>query len=425
MRCDLSEFARTRSTFTRISGSFAVPEPLELRMRRLLGIIWPAVLLGIAAFSHPAASAPFEGKTFKGRIAWSADGNHNDPDDWAASPVALAIFAESGVKDQLVHFDYNCILTATDPKWEATHAASVLGAAEKYGYNKSVFYDCRKDLDGAVASIAKVINDSSADNPLYFIIAGPVEVPLLGIKKSDPAKRKFVWCSSHSAWNDGFSPKYKFTHTKRDVIPTGVHWVQIRDQNRLLSTSPYGRPAQAEEWRPWHWMRDSGDAKVRCLWDRMQVSTRADCSDAGMAYFLVTGDEEADPAKLRKLLDDNVVAAPLDARKQVRIEAENFLHLDGYELEYRNDRSASHRLNVKLTKDAGHIRTRFDQPYTAARARYDVEVRYFDEKGSRCRYVLSVNDAVRGAAWESSGEGQGWTTQTIRDVEICIDDEIK
>jgi hypothetical protein len=29
---------------------------------------------------------------FKGRIAWSTDGNFNDEDDWAASPVALAIF---------------------------------------------------------------------------------------------------------------------------------------------------------------------------------------------------------------------------------------------------------------------------------------------------------------------------------------------
>jgi hypothetical protein len=397
-------------------------------MKRSLAIICPALLfLGVAVPCCTAQPIPLDGKTFKGRIAWSADGNHNDPDDWAASPVALAIFAEAGLKDRLVHFDYNCILPQTDPKWESTHAASVLGAAERYGYNKAVFHDCRKDLDGAVASIAKAINDSAADNPLYFIVAGPMEVPLLGIKKSDPAKRKFVYCISHSSWNDGFSAKYKFfTNTKRDVIPTGINWVQIRDQNPLLSTSPYGRPAQAEEWRPYHWMRDSDDAKVRFLWERMQVSTRPDPSDAGMAYFLVSGDEEADPAKLRRLLDDNVVPTPLRERDKVRIEAENFLHLEGYELEYRNDRTASHRVHVKQTKGAvGHIRARLDQPYTAARAHYDVEVRYFDEKDSRCRYVLSVNGAVQGAAWESAGKGEGWTTQTIRGVEVRTGDEIK
>src|SRR4051812_29329688 len=188
-----------------------------------------------------ADTLPYVGGRFQGRIAWSADGNHNDPDDWAASPVALAIFAECGARDRLVHFDYNCILPQTDPQWEKTHAESVLGAAERYGYNPSVFHDCRRDLDGALAGIAKAIDASSAENPLYFVIAGPMEVPFRGIQKSDPARRKFVYCISHSRWNDGFASRYTFTNTKRSVIPSGVRWVQIQDQNRLLSKSPYGR----------------------------------------------------------------------------------------------------------------------------------------------------------------------------------------
>ena len=165
-----------------------------------------------------------------------------------------------------------------------------------------MFHDCRKDLEGALASIARAINDSSADNPLYFIIAGPMEVPFRGIQKSDPDKRKYVYCISHSRWNDGYSAKYTFTHTKRSVIASGVHWVQIQDQNRLLSTSPYGREAMPEQWQPYHWMRDSNDPTVRFLWERLRVSTRPDPSDAGMAYFLMTGDEEADPVKLERLL---------------------------------------------------------------------------------------------------------------------------
>ena len=159
--------------------------------------------------------------------------------------MTLAILAEAGLKDRLVHFDYNCILPLTDPEWEKIHAESVLGAAERYGFDKWRFFDCRKDRDGAVASIAKAINDSTAANPLYFIIAGPMEVPYLGIQKSDPAKRQFVYCISHSRWNDGFASKYKFTFTKRSVIEQDVHWVQIRDQNRLLSFGRYGRPVHA------------------------------------------------------------------------------------------------------------------------------------------------------------------------------------
>jgi hypothetical protein len=182
-------------------------------------------------------------------------------------------------------------------------------------------------LAGAIASIAGAINEASAESPLYFIIAGPVEVPYLGIQKSDPAKRKHVYCISHSRWNDGFDANYTFSHTKRSVIASGVNWVEIHDQNRLLSTSPYGRPSQEIEWRPWHWMRDSSDPNVRWLWERMQVSTRPDPSDAGMAYFLITGDEEADPPKFRQLVAEHQVPKPLSPRTQVRLDAENFVSL--------------------------------------------------------------------------------------------------
>jgi hypothetical protein len=391
---------------------------------------WYATGARIIHARAPTSQRPAEGKAqgaFRGRIAWSCDGNHNDPDDWAASPVALAIFAECGVKDRLVHFDYNSILPQTNPEWEKTHADSVLGAAQRYGYDRSVFHDCRKDLDAALASIVEAINASSADDPLYFIIAGPMEVPFRAIQKSDPARRKYVWCISHSRWNDGFAAKYKFTNTKRSVIESGVNWVQIQDQNRLLSKGQYGRPSTAEEeWRPYHWMRDARDAKVRFLWDRMQVSTRPDPSDAGMAYFLMTGDEEADPAKLKRLLVDRVVPAPRKVRDRVRLEAENFRVLNNFKVEDRNDRSASHRLQVAQTpgKKTGRIQTRFVEPFTAAQGRYDVDVRFFDERDRRCRFRLLVNGDLQGAAWEAPGKGQGWTTHVVAGVEIRSGDEI-
>ena len=81
-------------------------------MKKLVGFAVSALLV------LSLQAGPFEGKTFKGRIAYSADGNHNDPDDWAASPMALAIFAESGVKDKLVHF--NTSILAVDPRGETT-----------------------------------------------------------------------------------------------------------------------------------------------------------------------------------------------------------------------------------------------------------------------------------------------------------------
>jgi hypothetical protein len=61
-----------------------------------------ACLIGVMLTCHfapprsHAQDGPYVGGKFQGRIAYSADGNHNDPDDWAASPVALAIFAQGG-----------------------------------------------------------------------------------------------------------------------------------------------------------------------------------------------------------------------------------------------------------------------------------------------------------------------------------------
>jgi hypothetical protein len=40
-------------------------------------------------------------------IGYTADGNRNDEDDIAATPLALSIFARRGWKNQLVHFSYN------------------------------------------------------------------------------------------------------------------------------------------------------------------------------------------------------------------------------------------------------------------------------------------------------------------------------
>jgi hypothetical protein len=158
----------------------------------------------------------------------------------------------------------------------------------------------------------------------------------------------------------------------------------------------------------------------------MVASTRPDPSDAGMAYFLVTGDEDCDPAKLKRLIDEHHFAPSISARKQVRLEAENFRHFEGFVSEDRNDRNASHRLNVKLTeRNAGRISTRFDEPFTSSRGRYNVTIRYLDEKELLCKFAFFVNDIPKGSAWESAGDGRGWMSHEIRAVEIRIGDELR
>ncbi len=366
-------------------------------------------------------AGPFDGKTFRGRIAWSADGNHNDEDDWAASPIALAILAAFGVQDKLVHFDYNNILPNTDPAWEKEHELSLRGAIERYRFDPAVFHDCRRDLNRALESIVQAVNASSPEDPLYFVLAGPMEVPYRALQKSDPAKRRFVYAISHSRWNDGFARNYAFPYNKRAVIGTGVRWIQIRDQNQLLASSPWGRAARPEEWTPWLWLRDAEEERLRFLWERMAATRRADCSDAGMAYFLMTGDESPDPAKLRSLLLDHQIPRPTDPRFRVRLEAENFAIFEGFAVDDEN-RDASHRLNARLSGGVGRLAGRFDEPYTARRGVYDVAVRYLAPEGG-CQLQFGVGARGSASSWQAPA-APGWQLHWLAGMTVSQQDEV-
>ena len=387
-----------------------------------------AIVISLSGSALYAFSGPFDGKSFKGRIAFSSDGNYNDEDDWGAFPVAAAMLDAFGVTGKLVHVDYSNILAENDPRFYKEMAESVLGSVERYNIDRSILFDCQKDLDGAVESIKNAIDASSADDPLYYVLAGPMEVPYLGIEKSDPVKRKYVYCISHSRWNDGYtsSDRALHNHSKRDVIPSGINWIQVKDGNQNLAHSGgVGRKSTPEQWRLYHWMRDSSDARLKWIFTRLEAELRADISDSTMTYFLLTGDEDADLAKLKSLLDGKVIPVPMDPRDHVRFEAENFLALDNFTVEQRNDRSASHRLSVRLAgNERGRMSTPFNQPYTAESGRYDVDVRYFNAKEGQCRLVLLVNGNVQGDSWFASENNDQWATKTIPDVAVKSGDSI-
>ena len=396
-------------------------------MKHHIGIACVGViLLRFAASDLYSHSGPFDGKEFKGRIAFSSDGNCNDEDDWGAFPIAVAMLDAFGVTDKLIHVDYCNILPKNDPRFYNEMVESVLGSAERYNIRRSILFDCQKDLDGAIESIKNAINASSPDDPLYYILAGPMEVPYRGIAKSDPDKRKYVYCISHSGWNDGYTraDKELHLHNKRDVIPSGINWIQCKDGNRNLAhPGGVGKRSTAEQWRLYHWLRDSHDPRLKWIFTRLEAEGRADISDSTMTYFLLTGDEYADLAKLRILLDNKKIPRIAKPRNVVRIEAENFRYLDGYKVEH-GDRKASHRLCVGLRSvGTGSIRTTFNDIYAIA-GQYDIEIRYLDERDGRSLLQLFVNRTQKGAAWRASADDGSWRTQTIPNIAVSPGDEI-
>ena len=396
------------------------------------------VLLLLFSGEMVYGSGPYDGQMFRGTIAYSCDGNWNDPDDWAASPVSLAILAALGLQEKLVHFHYNCILWSSVAEWEREHADRVLEAAEKFGFDRGRFFDCQQQLQEAVLHLAECINAASAESPLYLVLAGPVDVVRKALERSDPAKRSFVYCISHSRWNEGYARDVPFTATKRELIELGIKWVQIPDQNALLSASPYRRaslvqrgsdspwvPAREEEFRPYFWMRDGQDVRMFFLWESLVASGRPDPSDAGMMYFLVSGDVAATPEKLQELLVTGRIREMIPERPVVRLEAESFSGLEGFQVVSTADRSVSHGLCVEGAEGVsrGFLRTLFDEPYTAEEATYELLLRYYLDGKGACRFRMIVGDNAP-VDWALAPQSPTWVNHTLPSRQIKRGDAV-
>ena len=119
------------------------------------------------------------------RIAIDADGNYNDPDDWAATPMGLALLARRGVQSKLVHYSWGNIIGPNDPNFYNQMKTSTLGAADRFGFARAKFFDCRSNWQAAIASLRNQIDISTSSNPLFVIAAGPMEVLWRAVNASD------------------------------------------------------------------------------------------------------------------------------------------------------------------------------------------------------------------------------------------------
>jgi hypothetical protein len=241
------------------------------------------VPLSLAIAVKDGTSAP---PSFTGRIAVSADGNAHDKDDWAATALTLAILAKKDLQSKLVHYDYSDHIWFSQSGMDTQQRTSAVGGAERFGFNTAVFFDDMTQLSAAVANLKNAINASSSTNPLVFILAGPMEVPYRGMAAADPTKRQYVRCVSHGLWNDLHTEGDG--HTYDQLIALGCRREHIRDQNGGLGLQTTSN---------WSWLRNGG-TNLTWVYDRIAL-TRGDASDAGMAYYVLTGDASGTTSKLR------------------------------------------------------------------------------------------------------------------------------
>ncbi|MEM9227610.1 MAG: hypothetical protein AAGA45_06550 [Verrucomicrobiota bacterium] len=266
----------------------------------------------------------------QGRIAISSDGNEHDHDDWGATALSLAILAAQGLQQDLVLYTYSDHVWGNHKESDVRYGLtfyehmeeSAVGGKERFGFDNAIFIAAVDDPEAAYDAMAAAINASSADNPLFIIAAGPMQVVGEGIARSDKSKLAYVTLISHSGWNNNHAdrPDKGENHSGwvwKEIAEVGkregLNMVKIHDQNGAKDWEGFNAAKTS-----WAWLENS-PARERAVfangnWDwlvgRIKVSAKKqnyDVSDAGMVIYLLTGKQKASMQDLEALLEGKEV----------------------------------------------------------------------------------------------------------------------
>jgi hypothetical protein len=291
------------------------------------------IILLIAFASTQAQTPLWQGK---GRIAISSDGNEHDHDDWAATPLSLALLSAAGLQDELVLYTFSDHIWGSNQEHPTSKSGlnsyehmrkSAIKGGEYFGFDKTNFVCAVDNPEVAYNLMRDEINKSSADNPLIVIAAGPMQVVGEAISRADKNKRQFVSLVSHSKWNNRHSDNpYMKTNWDRHSGWTfkeiqeefgtqaggSVNCIQILDQNGGDDYDGLNTDISKFDWIKTSKARKNKYYK-KGAWDwlytRQETCTKNedlnyDPSDAGMIIYLITGVEKTNPEMARKIMEN-------------------------------------------------------------------------------------------------------------------------
>ena len=271
----------------------------------------------------------------KGRIAISSDGNEHDNDDWAATPLSLALLAASGLQDNLAIYTYSDHIWGSNQDHPTSKSGlnsyeqmreSALGGQKWFGFDKTKFICAVDNAEIAYTALRNVINESTAENPLIIIAAGPMQVVGEALSRADKSKRQYVTLISHSGWNNNHSDhpakKYWDVHTGwtfKEIINAfsndaggNLKCVQILGQNGGKDYNGLNAPIKKFEWIKTSKARENPAYKTGAwdwLYSRMETCIKGknfDASDAGMVLYILTGIEKTEPEMAQKIMENPV-----------------------------------------------------------------------------------------------------------------------
>ncbi|WP_282136705.1 Ig-like domain-containing protein [Seonamhaeicola maritimus] len=276
------------------------------------------------------------------RIAISADGNiqpdleytgkYNtaDPDDWGAMPATLIMIAKKQLQNKLVHLSFNNFMPSPPHTTVKNYMKDATDQAmERLKFNEEVFFDVGTHKQEAILSLKNEIIKSTATDPLYYVHMGPAEFFYQVVKAvvdegGNLQSLSHVYVISHSGYNDNHLRRDTH-HTMKEAIALSgnrLKYTKIKDQNNC-DVGYLGWCSKKKPF-PWKDIRDHHDPHIQWLWERMQDHKHGkfDISDAGMMYYLLTGDEDGSPSKFTEflgygiMLPDDIVAESINIKEE-------------------------------------------------------------------------------------------------------------
>ena len=255
-------------------------------------VVFPIILVFVVTVSISAQqiNPPL------GRIAIIADGNSPDPDDLGGTAVSIALLRAAGLEERLVHYSHSCDLVrvykisekAEIERHALMQAACDVTARRWGGFENLTFFDAKWQMDATIKDLAKAINESTADDPLWIVEAGEPDIIGFALDASNKGKHKYLKVVTHHPANDNAGDFY----TWQDILDFGVEEIRIPDQNTHLKV----------DIEKWEWARTHPDSRIQQVWLQGKIAEvdnvvkfqkgKWDCSDAGMVLYWITGANE-------------------------------------------------------------------------------------------------------------------------------------
>lgn len=272
-----------------------------------------------------------------GRIAISSDGNEHDHDDWAATPLSLALLSAAGLQDKMVLYTYSDHVWGSNQDHPTSISSlnsyqhmreSALGGQKWFGFDKTRFVCAVDNAEVAYNVMRDEINKSSNENPLIIVAAGPMQVVGEAIYRAEKSKRQFVTLVSHSEWNNRHADNpsnngwdihsgWVFQEIINAFSTTeggGLKCIKILDQNGGDDYNGFNSDIFRFDWIKSSTARNHKLYKTGAwdwLYSRLETCIKNhgknfDPSDAGLIVYILTGIEKTDPEMGRKIMENPV-----------------------------------------------------------------------------------------------------------------------